>query len=52
MILDFALAAEAGVGKACTIPFGNNFNIKDKLGNHLPLDWENEYTLLGVEIEL
>ena len=29
------------------IPFGNNFNIKNKIGNQ----WEKEFTLLGIEID-
>ena len=36
--------------KTKVIPFGNNFNIKDKIGNHLPLEWEKEFILLGLEI--
>ena len=37
--------------KTKVIPFGNNCNIKDKIGNHLPLEWEKEFTLLGLEID-
>ena len=41
----------ANLDKTKVIPFGDNFNIKDKIGNHLPLEWEKEFTLLGIEID-
>ena len=36
--------------KTKVVPFGDNFNIKDKIESHLPLEWEKEFTLLGIEI--
>ena len=30
----------ANLNKTKVIAFGNNLNIKEKIGNHLPLEWE------------
>ena len=30
----------ANLDKTKVVPFGDNFNIKDKIGSHLPLEWE------------
>ena len=33
------------------IPFGQNFNVKDKIFPTLPLEWENFFKLLGIDID-
>ena len=41
----------ANLDKTKVVPFGNNFNIKDKLCQNLPFEWENNFTLLGIEVD-
>ena len=41
----------ANLDKTRVVPFGSNFNTKDKLCSNLPLDWENSFTLLGIDID-
>ena len=41
----------ANIDKTKVIPFGHNFNIKDILYKEIPLEWEDSFTLLGINID-
>ena len=41
----------ANLDKTRVVPFGSNFNTKDKLCPNLPLKWESSFTLLGINID-
>ena len=42
---------QCNLEKTDVIPIGGNYDINDKLCPELALSWENEFTLLGFQID-
>ena len=42
---------QCNLDKNSVIPIGGNFDIEDKLCPELALSWENNFTLLGFQID-
>ena len=41
----------ANLDKTKVIPFSKFFDLKEKIGKNLPLDWDDNFTLLGIDID-
>ena len=42
---------QCNLDKTSVIPIGGNYDIEDKLCPELALSWENNFTLLGFQID-